>query len=316
MKVAVAFLCYNESSSRYLDDFLPSLEKAVSQVNSPVFIYAGDNSDDGRHENQKHIAKYNEIAHFPVIWLPNEYNLGFAAGFNRLIYQAEADGCEAFLMLNPDILVDSGMVQHLLSRLEGNEELACTFPLLYRWDFGSKEKTSVIDTCGIGLKPGLRFFDIGQGGTQFPQNVAAIGPSGAAAMFRLSSLNKVKEGQGFFDERFFMYKEDCDLAYRLYQKGLESALVPEAIAYHDRSATSKRGLLATFTDWRQRGRRTRTWSFVNQHLIFIKHFRSEPIFSQLLVLVYILLYGIFSLFLAQFLIKSYPLIYRHYRHLD
>ncbi len=129
---------------------------------------------------------------------------------------------------------------------------------------------------------------------------------------RTSAIEKV----GLLDERFFMYKEDCDLAYRLYLANFKTELVPTAIAYHDRSVSAKGGIIQTWQDWRHRNRQTRIWSFVNQHLLWAKHWRREGLGSQILIGLQIILLGIFSLIFAPFLLNSYRLIRNNRRGLD
>ncbi len=318
MKIAVAFLCYNQSSAPYLPDFLKSLNQALSLLKSEILLLAGDNSDQEPNPNQTALRHYNETALFPAKTIVFGTNLGFAAAYNRLLNQAVAAQADYFLMLNPDMLLDEKMIVELLSACERDNTLAAVCPKIYRWDFAKRTLTTLIDSCGIALRPGLRFYDLGQGreDKELKSTSPIIGPSGAAAFFRLEALAKIKEGAQYFDERFFMYKEDCDLAYRLHAAGLKAALVPSALAYHDRSAAAQGGVLQTWRHWRGRSRQTRSWSFVNQQLLFIKHWRQEPYFSRLLIVVEILFLGVFSLILAPFLLKDYRLLFRYFRGLD
>ncbi len=66
-----------------------------------------------------------------------------------------------------------------------------------------------------------------------------LGPSGAAGVYRLSGLEKIKVNNQYFDELMFMYKEDCDLDYRLFLAGYKSLYVSEAVIYHDRTVFSR-----------------------------------------------------------------------------
>jgi GT2 family glycosyltransferase len=154
----------------------------------------------------------------------------------------------------------------------------------------------------------LRFYDLGQGEKDDKRFdfFKIFGPSGAAGIFRLSALEKIKENNQYFDEQFFMYKEDCDLAYRLFLAGFKSALVPSAIMYHDRTASSAgRGLLRKIFNRSKKSRQIRSWSFRNQHLIFIKHWTKQNLFSQAIIILRVLAMGVFSLILEQYLLKEY-----------
>lgn len=72
-----------------------------------------------------------------------------------------------------------------------------------------------------------------------------------------------------FDESFFMYKEDCDLAERLIAIGKPCIYVPDARAWHDRTANSliKRS---------ERSQRERIGSAAHQTMIIRKHLKWLP----------------------------------------
>lgn len=318
MKLAVSFLCYNETSAPYLPEFLESLGIALRPVSTEFLVLAGDNSDQAPFLNQELINNYNLKSPFPVQLLSFGKNLGFAAAYNRLISEASKAGADYFLMLNPDMLLDSRMIVELLSTAVSKPDLAALCPKIYRWDFSAHRLTDIIDSCGINLSPGLRFYDLGQGekdsGKYDEANI--FGPSGAAALFCLSALEKIRQDKQYFDENFFMYKEDCDLAYRLHFAGFKTKLVSSAIAYHDRSSAGQGSIWHTWRHWRKRSRLTRSWSFVNQHLLFIKHARHEGLLSRLIILARLFIMALFSLILAPFLLKSYFRIWRLYQSLD
>jgi GT2 family glycosyltransferase len=108
-----------------------------------------------------------------------------------------------------------------------------------------------------------------------------------------------------------MYKEDCDLAYRLKRAGFESRLVAGALVYHDRTVGAfGQGFWGNFRARRRLSRQTRAWSFKNQHLLFVKHFWQENFVSKLIIIVRIIILFIFSLILEQFNLKEYPAIFR------
>ena len=59
------------------------------------------------------------------------------------------------------------------------------------------------------MKPGLKFYDLGQGEEDRGQydKFDIIAPGGAAGLFRLNLLKKIKEKDAYFDPEFFMYKD-------------------------------------------------------------------------------------------------------------
>lgn len=309
MKLFVGFITYNEASAKYLESFLVSLQAALSFLSTDKYqIVAFDNSDADYNINRLSVEHFNHRSGANVGYLSLGKNLGFSRAYNILISEALSAGAKYFLSVNPDMIFEPDFLEKLLTVLEKDEKLGSVSPKLLRWDFVGKGKTKQIDSCGIGLKSGLRFFDVGQGEEDRGQYNKAeiIGPSGAAGLYRLSALEGVKDEYGYFDERFFMYKEDCDLAYRLNRAGFNSCLVPAAIAYHDRTAAFYgRHLIDFLFNRRQMSRQVRSWSFLNQHLIFKKHYQQEPFFSRLIIVSRIVKMFIFSLILEKFNLKNY-----------
>ncbi len=64
-----------------------------------------------------------------------------------------------------------------------------------------------------------------------------FGPSAGAALYRRAMLDDI----GLFDERFFAYLEDVDLAWRAQRAGWRCVYVPQARVLHHTSATSVEG---------------------------------------------------------------------------
>jgi len=310
MKLVVGFLTYNEFSSKYLSDFLPSLKKALEFLPSSDYqILVFDNSQPENNLNRLAIEFFNHQHGNLIQYFSVGENLGFSRAYNILINQAVKLKADYFFMINPDTIIESEVISRLLEVLDGDNSLGSVAPKILRWDFVNQQPTKIIDSLGLALKPGLKFVDLEQGREEteslvYPVNI--LGPSGAAGLFRLSALEKVKENNQYFDERFFMYKEDCDLVYRLFLQGYKSQLVSEAVVYHDRSAVSRGSNLAKQVANRgQKSRQIRTWSFRNQHFLFVKHWSKQNFVNRIIIIFRIFSFFIFSLILEQFLLKEY-----------
>lgn len=317
MKLVVGFLTYNDSSAKYLADFLPSLKDALSFLESSDYkVLAFDNSDSGNSLNQNILKAFSSQNNNFLECLSAVGNLGFSRAYNVLIRSAIRLEAEYFFIVNPDTFLEKNTISELVSALDRDNELASVSPKIRRWDFAVNTKTKIVDSCGLVLRPGLRFCDLGQGEKDDKRFDSAniLGPSGAAGLFRLRSLEAIKENDQYFDERFFMYKEDCDLAYRLYLIKAKSALVPSAIMYHDRTASSTGGgVIGKVRDRKKKSRQIRSWSFRNQHLIFVKHWLSQNLLSKIIIILQVLVFGFFSLILEQFLLKEYKKIFVFFR---
>ena len=318
MKLAVGFINYNDFSAKYLDDFLPSLRHSLDFLSiTDKKILAFDNSSQDNNLNRLALEYFIREHPGEMISFSAQENIGFGSAYNILIAKAKKLGAKYFLMINPDVLLEPEMIKKLLIKIESADNLAVVSPKILRWDFINHLKTKQLDSCGLVLKTGLKFIDLGQGKTDEGQYDQAeiIGASGAVGLFRLSALEKIKDQYGYFDSRFFMYKEDCDLAYRLWRAGFRSALVPDALAYHDRSVAFRgQGLGQFIANRRQISRQARAWSFKNQHLLFVKYFKKENFRSQLVIAARILIMFIFSLILEQFNLKQYPAIFKFFKY--
>jgi GT2 family glycosyltransferase len=94
----------------------------------------------------------------------------------------------------------------------------------------------LINTLGISPLPDGGARDLGIGLPDRPLgNIEIFGVSGAASLYRRSALDMV----GLFDEDFFAYLEDVDLAWRLKYAGWRSYLVGSVVVYHAHSKSAK-----------------------------------------------------------------------------
>jgi GT2 family glycosyltransferase len=87
------------------------------------------------------------------------------------------------------------------------------------------------------MTPNQRHFDRGSGEIDiglYNEREYVFGASGAAAFYRREMLEDIREGSEYFDESFFAYREDVDLAWRSQWRGWRCLYLPEAKGYHAR----------------------------------------------------------------------------------
>ncbi|MCR4279069.1 MAG: hypothetical protein NUV81_04205, partial [bacterium] len=112
----------------------------------------------------------------------------------------------------------------------------------------------IFDCMGLEVRKSRRVLDRSAGEDdqgQYDAENAVFGISGACALFRASALQDVAEDGAFFDEDFFAYKEDVDLAWRMQILGHNVHIVPTATVWHERVAKSDAGG-NWLTAWRAR----------------------------------------------------------------
>lgn len=199
-----------------------------------------------------------------VTVLRNFRNQGFSRAHNQAITLALSRWPEAewphryVLVCNPDIEFAPDAIRRLVRALEADPSLAACGPKLLRAHIRGQEdgrmeteRTQVIDSTGLEARKTRRFVDRGSGEEDRGQYDAAtdvFGFSGACVLFRASALADAKLAGEFFDEDFFAYKEDIDLAWRMRRLGMRAAFVPGAVAWHHRRAPSipAQGLIAAW----------------------------------------------------------------------
>ncbi len=317
MKLAVGFITYNTDTAKYLPYFLDSLFKSLEYLPRGQFlVLARDNSDDKDNYNYEYIKNVFNKNEVLIDFSWSGGNDGFSKSYNIMISQAKEWGAEAFLIINPDTILAPDTLEKLLLALNSDGMLGSVAPKVLNWDFTNQKLTKVIDTCGLTLRPGLIFTDIGQGllDTNQFHNFSILGPSGAAGLYRMTALSKVKEKTGFLDERMFMYKEDCDLAYRLFLLGFSSKLISEALVYHDRSVSAKgAGLFSILKNRKEKSKQVKSWSFLNQHLLMIKFWSKQDKLNKLKIITKWLSFGVYALIFEPFLLKNYLKISQYLR---
>ncbi len=171
-----------------------------------------------------------------------EANVGYGAALNQGLSLFPAD---FVLLLNPDTQVMPGAIDRLLGTLEENPRAALAGPRLAYPDGRPQHsafKFPNLIQVGVDLFPDLlgRLYDSPLNG-RYPAAVYAAGRPfrvdfvlGACMLGRYRALAEV----GFFDEAFFMYCEEIDLAFRLRRAGWEILCEPRALVIHHGGATT------------------------------------------------------------------------------
>src|SRR6516162_5699684 len=228
----VSVLIVTWNSARYLEACFASVDR---QDYREIEVIVVDNaSSDGTRED----LQPRESA-WRVIY--NDRNVGFAAAQNQAI---KAAGGEWLLCLNPDVILSRDFVRRLAAAGEMYPEAGSLCGKLLRWNRdGQPNLTNTIDSAGIYFTRNMRHLDRGaeeQDGGQYGREQWVFGATGAAAIFRKSFIEAASvEGQ-FFDEDFFSYREDADLAWRGQLMGWKCLYVPQAVAWHARRVTPER----------------------------------------------------------------------------
>lgn len=170
---------------------------------------------------------------FPAVQLmENGANLGFAAGNNRGIEAALAQGAEFVLLLNNDALIAPGALEALLADAAQHPR-AGVFSGRIVFGDGSNR----IWYAGARWHADRQFFEhVGYGkpdGDEYAQPGLTDYASGCAFFVRAEVFKAI----GLLDERFFLTYEESDFCYRARGAGFECRYVPAARFEHKVSAS-------------------------------------------------------------------------------
>ncbi|HSP17447.1 MAG TPA: glycosyltransferase family 2 protein [Thermoanaerobaculia bacterium] len=158
----------------------------------------------------------------------NSTNRGFSAAVNQAIANAKGEFVQ---LVNPDAFLEPHYIERLLPAFDDPTVGMATGKLL-------REDGSGIDSMGIRMTRTGRHLDITNGA---PASAGApfevFGVSGAAGMYRMSFLRDMAIDGEIFDEDFFAYREDADIAWRGRLFGWRAMCVPAAVAHHVRRVT-------------------------------------------------------------------------------
>jgi GT2 family glycosyltransferase len=249
------------------------------------------------------------------------YDAGYARAMNRAI---EASSGEFVLLLDSDLFVDADYVNELLRALAEHPSAGCVGGKLQRYDLARDEPTPIIDSAGLRLGRNRRSIARLEGqplsNLTAPQDEQVFGVDGAGMLLRREALRDVCLDGEYFDESFFMYKEDIDLCWRLRLLGWEIWWIPNAEGLHGRSSKglSDRNYVlnarAFHKNEQRKSQLARLHSMKNQWLMLLKNedasniLRDFPFIAgrEFLVLVYNSVFAPRTLTAVAEFARSYP----------
>ena len=198
--------------------------------------------DNGSEDGTVEFIKNN----YPQIHiLKNMNNVGFCKSYNQAIKMHQTDWV---LIMNVDTILASDFLAVILKTAEriSDKIKAGSFgPKILKAETIFEDslpkiiKTNKIDSCGLMVKKSRLVKNIGEGeidNSQYDNVQDFFGFSGACLLFRREALEDIKIGAEYFDEDFFAYQDDFDLAWRLRLFGWQNIFVPGAKVYHFRAS--------------------------------------------------------------------------------
>jgi GT2 family glycosyltransferase len=171
---------------------------------------------------------------FPeIVVLNNSENLGVAGGRNRGFREAVRRGSDYVLSLDNDAHIDAGLIDRLVEVAASDSRIGVLGPKTYSDDGSGTIQCaggSITYTQNVCSHRGLGEVDRGQ--------YDAIEDVDYFPGFGFMAHRELFEKLNFLDEDFYGYgHEDTDFCLRAIQAGYRVVYVPQAVMWHQGSAT-------------------------------------------------------------------------------
>lgn len=217
----ISIVVVNYNGRRYLEGCLRTLA-ASTYTPSEIVLVDNASTDDSAQWVSTHFPDVH------VVIAPR--NLGFAAGNNLGIRAARG---ELIATLNNDTEIDPDYLEQLSGPMREARVGMCA-PLML--EFRRRDR---VDSAGIRVdRAGFAWnLQAGEPAGRVTGERRVWGACAGAALYRRAMLDEI----GLFDEEFFGFYEDADLAWRARLAGWDCVLVPSARVYHVHGGSFRQG---------------------------------------------------------------------------
>lgn len=230
-KIKLSIIIISTNEAHYLDNCLSSIYSNFANFDSFEIILINNNSTDNTNDLVE--KKYKKVKLHK-----RRKTFGFAANNNFGIKNSLG---EYFLLLNADTICKKGSIQKLLDFMDKNKNRVgiCGPRMVYpdgNLQLSCREFPTI--WSGIIRRSPLRiFFPVKTRGlksidTLKPKKVDWL--LGACLLINKKMINQI----GLLDEKFFLYVEDIDIAWRTWLAGWEIYYLPASIIIHYHQAKS------------------------------------------------------------------------------
>lgn len=224
LRPAISVIIVNWNGRDALERCLRSLEPVAFGGKGTELIVVDNGSSDGSVELLERAFPSARV-------IRNAENIGFAPAVNQGIRDARG---EYVALVNNDVVATEGWLEELKRALDTDPR---------RWAAAAQmrylHQPGRINSAGflVDLAGRARDRNDGMPASNEPtEPIEVFGASGGAVLLRRNVIDEI----GPFDERYFAYLEDVDLAWRARRAGYTCTYVPAAVVLHEHSATSNR----------------------------------------------------------------------------
>lgn len=221
-QIDVSIVIVNWNTKGLLKNCLNSVYQTIDRLTFEIIVVDNASSDGSVEMLERDFPQTTIIG--------NQENKGFGAANNQAFAVMKG---KYTLLLNTDALLTPDAVHKLWGFCESNSQAAIACGQLLNAD-GSKQNSmaSFPNLLTLAANTSLLEYLFPQ---QFPSKryeharpIEVDSAIGACMMIRKKALDEV----GFFDERYFFFFEETDLAYKMYKSGWKIYHIPDAYIYH------------------------------------------------------------------------------------
>ncbi|MFH1187881.1 MAG: glycosyltransferase family 2 protein [bacterium] len=220
-KTAILMINYKDYASKFLEESVLSLRKQTQPFK--LFIIDNSSSEKSR-EYIKKIAPEAELIINEGERI-NKGNNGYALGINQGIRAAAQQNFDYAVVSNMDTVFEKDWLKNLVETASENKNAGAVQAKIMMFENKNKINSTGnrIHFLGFGYCEdyGVKDFEI-------KETKKINYASGCSVLYKIDVLKEI----GMYDEEFFMYHEDSDLSWRIWQAGYEVILAPKAIVYH------------------------------------------------------------------------------------
>ncbi|MBI2613668.1 MAG: glycosyltransferase [Candidatus Levybacteria bacterium] len=234
-KVQISIIIVNYKVEKELIDCISSIINSKPKTSFEIIV--ADNS-----ENNDLRLK---LKIFPQVkYVKSKGNIGFGAGNNLGAKSAKGD---VLFFLNPDTIIEKNAIDDLFNFINKNSKAGMVAPLLLdlsgnsypnqgsdQYDFKSAIVTSSFINRLFPKNPISKKFFHKDWVKKEIEEFDVV--PGTAFMIKKSIFEK----SGMYDEKFFLYFEEYDLANRIKKAGFKNYIVPQAKVMHIWEASAKK----------------------------------------------------------------------------
>jgi GT2 family glycosyltransferase len=239
VKASGCIVTYNAvSNEQKKKQFLREIKNLIKKTVSVDFtLYIVDNASS---DNTVEILKTAFENEKSLKIISNDENVGFGKAHNQVIDLIDSD---YHFIINPDIIIKDDVIGKMCSYFEHNKECGMLSPDI-RFPDGRRQvlakrnpklKYLLASRLSKDREKNKCLREYGMLDNDMSKPFRIENASGCFVGIRSELFRKL----GGFDERYFMYFEDFDLARRLSQFS-QIWYYPEAVVYHEWGRDSKR----------------------------------------------------------------------------